>query len=192
MLAFIRVRGPRVAGVMVVMLAISLAQGGISYTMTFGALSDFMPRDRSTLARGLLAVSVGSIALMAALWALKRRRALFVCVIFANTVFTCALLVHLSGLVGVLYGSVSEAVNALMFDVVLMASTNILIFSIWYWVIDPPGFEDVPHADEAGISCSRNAPVAFRTINPGSLATPITSSWPSRPVSRSVRPTPPP
>lgn len=149
MLAFIRVRGPRVAGVMLVMLAISLAQGGISYTMTFGALSDFMPRDRSTLARDLLALSLGSIALMAALWALKRRRALFVCVIFANTVFTCALLLHLSGLVGVLYGSVSEAVNALMIDVVLMASTNILIFSIWYWVIDPPGFEDVPHADEA-------------------------------------------
>jgi uncharacterized membrane protein len=86
---------------------------------------------------------------MAALWALKRRRALFVCVIFANTVFTCALLLHLSGLVGVLYGSVSEAVNALMIDVVLMASTNILIFSIWYWVIDPPGFEDVAHADAA-------------------------------------------
>lgn len=149
MLAFIRARGPRVAAIMLVMLAISLAQGGISYTMTFGALSDFMPRDRSVLARGLLAVSLGSIALMAVLWALERRRALLVCVIFANTVFTCALLIHMSGLVSVLYGSVSEAVHALMIDVMLMASTNILIFSIWYWVIDPPGFEDVPHADEA-------------------------------------------
>jgi hypothetical protein len=149
MLAFIRVRGPRVAGVMLIMLAISLAQSGISYSMAFGGLGDFMAQDRSIFARGLMTLSLGLVALMAALWVLKRKQALFVCVVFTNAVFTCALLLHMSGLVGVLFGSVSEAVNTLMIDVVLMASTNILIFSIWYWVIDPPGFEDVPHAYEA-------------------------------------------
>ena len=145
MLAFIRVRGPRVAGVMLIMLAISLAQSGISYSMAFGGLRDFMAQDRSIFARGLMTLSLGLVALMAALWVLKRKQALFVCVVFTNAVFTCALLLHMSGLVGVLFGSVSEAVNTLMIDVALMAATNILIFSIWYCIIDRPNFEDVPH-----------------------------------------------
>ena len=40
------------------------------------------------------------------------------------------------------------ATNALLLDVVLMAASNILIFSVWYWLIDPPGIEDVSRADE--------------------------------------------
>ena len=39
------------------------------------------------------------VALMAALWLLKRKHALFLCIIFANTAFTLALLVHTSALV---------------------------------------------------------------------------------------------
>jgi hypothetical protein len=35
-----------------------------------------------------------------------------------------------------------------MLDVVLVATSNILIFSVWYWLIDPPGIEDVSRADE--------------------------------------------
>jgi uncharacterized membrane protein len=31
--------------------------------------------------------------------------------------------------------------------VVLMAVSNVLIFSIWYWVIDPPGVEKVQRED---------------------------------------------
>ncbi len=48
----------------------------------------------------------------------------------------------------VLFGSVSEAVHALMLDVALMAAANILIFSVWYSVIDPPGVEETARADE--------------------------------------------
>jgi hypothetical protein len=29
-----------------------------------------------------------------------------------------------------------------------MATSNILIFSVWYWLIDPAGIEDVSRADE--------------------------------------------
>jgi uncharacterized membrane protein len=33
-------------------------------------------------------------------------------------------------------------------DLDLMATSNILIFSIWYWLIDPPGIDEISRADE--------------------------------------------
>jgi hypothetical protein len=65
--------------------------------MAFGGLRDFMAQDRSIFARGLMTLSLGLVALMAALWALKRKQGLFVCVVFTNALFTCALLLHMSG-----------------------------------------------------------------------------------------------
>ena len=130
------------------MFTISLTQGGISYTMAFGPLRGLLPRDRSVVATILLTLRFGLVALMAVMWALRRKRALFRLIVIANALCTFALLVHTSGLVAVLFGGASEAVNALLVDVVLMASSNILIFSVWYWIIDPPGVEDVPRADE--------------------------------------------
>jgi hypothetical protein len=47
-----------------------------------------------------------------------------------------------------LFGFCSQAIGALMLNVVLMVLSNILIFSIWYWIIDPPGVEEVPRTDE--------------------------------------------
>jgi uncharacterized membrane protein len=73
---------------------------------------------------------------------------LFLLVIIANALFTLALLVHTSGLIAVLFGGASEAVKALLVDVVLMAASNILIFSVWYWIVDPPGVGEVPRTDE--------------------------------------------
>ena len=148
MIAFFLSRGLWLAAVVAIMFAISLAQAGISYTMAFGALSGLLPRDRSSIATILVVVRFGLVALMATLWALGRKHALFRLVIIGNALFTLALLVHTSGLIAVLFGGASEAVNALLVDVVLMAASNILIFSVWYWIIDPPGVGDVPRSDE--------------------------------------------
>jgi hypothetical protein len=130
------------------MFTISLLQSGVSYTMAFGSLRAFLPRDRSTITTVLVTLRFGLVALMAALWLVRRKHALFVGIICANALFTLALLIHTSGLIAVLFGGASEAVDALLLDVVLMASANILIFSVWYWIIDPPGVGDVPRADE--------------------------------------------
>jgi uncharacterized membrane protein len=35
-----------------------------------------------------------------------------------------------------------------MSDVMLMVVANILIFSVWYWIIDPPGVEETRRDDE--------------------------------------------
>src|ERR1700751_4162385 len=145
---FFRDRGSSLALVMLIMFAVSLGQTGISYTMAFGALSGLLPRDRSGIATSLAILRFGLVALMAVLWALRRKHALFRLIVIANALFTLALLIQTSSLVSALFGGASEAVNALLLDVALMATSNILIFSVWYWLIDPPGIEDDLRSDE--------------------------------------------
>jgi hypothetical protein len=145
---FFRDRGSSLALVILIMFVTSLGQTGISYTMAFGALSAVLPRDRSGVATSLVILRFGLVALMAVLWTLKRKRALFQLIVIANAFFTLALLIQTISLISALFGGVAEAVNALMLDVVLMATSNILIFSVSYWGIDPPGIEDVSRDDE--------------------------------------------
>jgi hypothetical protein len=174
--SFFRSRGPSLAAVVLIMLAISIAQVGISYTMTFGALSGILPRDRTTMTTVLVLARFALVALMAVLWVAGRKRALFRMIVVVNALFTLALLVHTSALTTVLFHGVSEAVNALMVDVVLMATANILIFSVWYWIIDPPGEKEIRASTSRGRSSSPSAPAPFRTMNPGFLATGIIST----------------
>src|SRR5271168_4763038 len=95
-MTFFRDRGPSLALVMLIMLAISLGQTGISYTMAFGALRALLPRDRSGVATSLVILRFGLVALMAVLWALRRKHALFQLIIIANALFTIALLIQTS------------------------------------------------------------------------------------------------
>jgi len=147
---FFRNRGADLGMVVLIMLATSLTQGAISYSMSeAGALRRFMPSHASPLLAALVAVRFGLIALMAVLWVVKRRRILFRVIIFANAMFTLALLFHMKALLSTLLsGSISEAIVQLLLDVIFMAVSNILIFSIWYWVMDPPGVEGSPRDDE--------------------------------------------
>jgi hypothetical protein len=91
--SFFRDCGPWLAAVVVIMLAISIAQAGISYTMTFGALSGLLARDRTTMTTVLVVVRFGLVALMAVLWAAERKRLLFRMIVIVNARFTLALLV---------------------------------------------------------------------------------------------------
>ena len=148
MKSFFRDRGLSPAIVVLVMFVISLSQGGISYTMGFGALRGLLPKDVSPIVTTLVALRFGMLALLVVFWVLNWKRAMFRFIIVVNALFTVALLLHTNALIGVLFGSVSHAVDTLMLDVVLMAVSNILIFSIWYWIIDPPGIDEGRRVDE--------------------------------------------
>ena len=147
-MSFFRDRGVSKAAVVLIMFAISLAQGGISYTIAFGALRGLLPKDPSLFATILVSLRFSLLAVLVLLWAMKRKHALFRFIIITNALFTLALIVHTSALLAVLFGSASEAVHTLILDVTLMSLSNILIFSVWYWIIDPPGVEEIPRADE--------------------------------------------
>ena len=136
---FLRNRGPSHALVMLIMFGIALLQGGISYTFVLGRLRERLPIDTPLLGGLAWALRAILLGLAIAFWALNRRRALFNIIVITNAFFTAVLLMSTATLVGVLAGLSSSAVGTLIVDVVLTAVSNILIFSIWYWIIDPPG-----------------------------------------------------
>jgi uncharacterized membrane protein YuzA (DUF378 family) len=148
MKSFLRNRGPSLAVVVLILFVISLAQGGISYSMTLGALRGLLSSDVSLATTGLIVLKFGIVAALGVLWLCKLKHALFRLIILANAWFTFALLTHTSALIAALFGSSSPAVRTLLLDVGLMAVSNILVFSIWYWIIDPPGVEGITRADE--------------------------------------------
>jgi len=135
--------------VLVLLVTLGL-QVSISYSTTFGSLDSFIRGLKiGPFAVGWLVLRVFLIGITIVLWILNRERALFKIIILVNGMLTLGLIVNMTTLMGVLSGFTSQGVKLLLVDVVLMAITNILIFSIWYWVIDPPGIEDSPHADRA-------------------------------------------
>ena len=76
------------------------------------------------------------------LWVLNRQRALFKAIIIVNSILTFGLMMNLIALLDVLLHFSAKGVDSLLLDVVMMAVSNILLFSIWYWIIDPPGVEE--------------------------------------------------
>ena len=96
---------------------------------------------------GLYALRIALLLLLVMLWALNRKRALFRTIIVANTYFTLALIADVISLMGVL-GGLRKAAPTLLIDAALMSFSNMLVFSVWYWIIDPPGVEDEPHEEE--------------------------------------------
>jgi hypothetical protein len=134
--------------VVLVLLVIVILQGSISYSTTFGALSRFIPgMEDSPIAGGWLALRLILIAATLLLWLLTRKRHLFRAIIITNGLLTIGLFVNMSALLDALTRLSAQAAKTLVGDVFLMVITNILIFSIWYWIIDPPGIDETKRDD---------------------------------------------
>jgi hypothetical protein len=145
---FFRTRGPSLSMVVFVLLIIVLLQGSISYSTTFGAMSRFIPGlEDSPVAGGWLGLRVILIAVALLLWLVTRKRHLFRAIIITNGLLTLGLFINMSALLDALRRFSPKAVESLIVDVFLMAVTNILIFSIWYWIIDPPGIDETKSED---------------------------------------------
>lgn len=147
---FLHARSLSLSMVVLVLLIILLLQGAISYSTMFGRLDQFItvihPR---MLAAGWLAFRVGMLLAIVILWALNRKRLLFKFIIIMNGILTFGLLTNLTTLGDVLSDISAQAIRDLLVDIVFMIITNILIFSIWYWIIDPPGVEETSRGDQA-------------------------------------------
>jgi hypothetical protein len=148
---FFQTRSPSLSMVVLVLLVIALLQGGISYSTTFGALDRFTPiaGQHATLSSAWLAVRALLVIALLLLWAMKRKRRLFRTIIIVNGIFTLGLFVNMVALIAALTRLSPKAIAPLLLDVVLMAVSNILIFSIWYWIVDPPGVEETQRVDVA-------------------------------------------
>lgn len=138
---FLRRRGPELGLVVLVTFVVSLAQGAISYTFLFGRLRGPFELNLASLSTAGYLMRWALVAGMMVLWLLGKKTLLFVLAIVVNAFGTLILFLHTGFLVSVLAGLSGRAVDALLGDVVFMGVSNVLVFSIWYWVIDPPGIE---------------------------------------------------
>lgn len=148
---FVRQRSLSLSMVVLVLLGTMLMQGEISYSTTFGKLDTFMRIpgiNHGALPTAWLIVRAAMMTVVVLLWVMDRKKRLFRSIIVMNVLLTLGLFMNLTALADALFGISPQAIDALLIDVVLMAVTNILIFSIWYWVIDPPGVEETLRFDE--------------------------------------------
>lgn len=147
---FIRERGPRLALIVLVMYLISVTQGVIIYSSFVGDLSRRLSWGTHAFAVFQTVLRIGLLLLMLTLWARNWKRALFRLIIVANSYYTVTLLIETSYLVQLLSGTSANTISTIIGDTVLLAVSNILVFSIWYWIIDPPnvieGEPDIPWA----------------------------------------------
>jgi hypothetical protein len=146
---FIRNRSASLSMVVLVLFIIGFLQGSISYSISFGKLDNIL----AWLNQGVLPVLAflvrGSLLFMVlVLWIMNRKQVLFKVIILTNTVFTLGLLLNMVSLLDILRGVVYQKVESLLLDVILLAIANILLFSIWYWLIDPPGVDGSVRDDE--------------------------------------------
>jgi hypothetical protein len=140
---FIRTRSASLSMVVFVLLITLLLQAGISYGSMFGKLEQFIPGlQQPLLATAWLVLRFTLMLLIYILWFMNNKRLLFRWIIYFNAILTIGLLMNLTALGDVLLGISAQAIRTLMFGIILMLITNILIFSIWYWIIDPPGVEE--------------------------------------------------
>ena len=147
MMQFIKQRGIWLATVVLVLTVTALLQISVSYTVAYGALQRVIP-GAAQHSIVMVVLRFGLIGLMAYQWLLGYQRALFRCIILTNGFFTLSLLLQTYALARILSGITEHGVDELLVDVAMIAVMNILIFSIWYWIIDPPGVEEDQGSDE--------------------------------------------
>jgi len=150
MKTFVANRGQSLSMVVLVLLIVGVLQGSISYSATFGALDNFIPGIKEDGPAADLWLGLQALFLLIPLlfWILNRKRLLFKAIIIATGVFTFSLFLNLVALLDVLVNVSTQATETLLLDVFLMAISNILLFSIWYWLIDPPGLDEIPRDNE--------------------------------------------
>ena len=128
--------------VVLVLFVVGLFQGSISYSIAYGKLDSIL----SWMNHGVLPVLAFFVRgvlllIILILWILNRKQPLFRVIILTNAIFTLGLLLNMFTLLDILRGVVYQKVESLLMDVVLLAIANILLFSIWYWILDPPGVD---------------------------------------------------
>jgi hypothetical protein len=134
--------------VVIVLILATLLQSGISYSTTFGRLKDNIQL-MSWVPISFLSLRISLIILAFLLWCLKRKKILFRVIILVNSFLTLGLILNIAALLDVLVGFNSGAAKALILGVIFLAASNVLIFSVWDWIVDPPGVEEDPRDKDA-------------------------------------------
>ena len=152
--AFIRDRSLSLLIIVAVLLVVVLTQAEIFFSISFGRLEHYEPSfGHGRIWLGWIGLRAALITACIGLWLLNRKRTLVRTIALTNGVLTVGLILNVAALSATLIGFSARDVSVLLVDVVEMAASNILIFSVWYWVIDPPGIDaNRGHRQGLGVS----------------------------------------
>jgi hypothetical protein len=93
------------------------------------------------------AVRIASIVAVILFWQINKISSLYWAIFTATALLTLGLVFSTVRLIGMLVGGTQIQGSALLVDVALLALINVLTFSIWYWLIDPPGILELQPTD---------------------------------------------
>jgi hypothetical protein len=134
-----RSRVSSLATVVGVLVLTTVLESTIAFSLTYGA---FRAAGLALYQNAWLSLRVVSVLAVIAFWALGSGRRMFQAIIVANALLTVGLAVACARLLYSLVGVSDINAPALLEDIVVLAVVNVLAFSIWYWIIDPPGIDE--------------------------------------------------
>jgi hypothetical protein len=137
------------ATVVLVMIVIMLVQLQVSYSLTFGSGERLFGPLIESITLLWLVVRIVALAIVIAMWILDRRESLFRWIAIATGLFTIGLFMNIVNLCFQVMATIADHSAQIMFsDVLALMVTNVLIFSILYWIIDPPGITEKMEENE--------------------------------------------
>jgi len=136
------------ASVIVLVLALaSMAAARLSYSFAFGALDPLVGYDTWTIS--MMVVRLVLLVPIIVFWLLDKPRPLLFSIVALNATLTLGLAVACVALVGALIGPIATVGDFFVLDLVLLGAANVLVFSVWFWIIDPPGIQpELPPSDD--------------------------------------------
>jgi hypothetical protein len=132
--------------VVVVLLLASLCEARLSYSFAFGALDPLVGFDAWIV--GLMVVRIALLVPVIGFWLVNKPRALLYAIVALTATLTLGVAVSCAALVTALLGPIATVGDFFVFDLVLLGVANVLVFSIWFWLIDPPGIQPGERADD--------------------------------------------
>ncbi|MEM7437621.1 MAG: hypothetical protein AAF436_20885 [Myxococcota bacterium] len=147
MAGFFRKRNFAATTVVVLVLALTLAcEVRLSYSFTFGALDALVGHDAWLVA--MMVIRIVLMLVVIALWVANRTWGLHAAIVALTTFLTIGVAVSTAALVEALVGPIFKAADFFILDVVLLSVANVLVFSLWYWIVDPPGIRPGERDDD--------------------------------------------
>ena len=130
--------------IMLVLVVTIILEISMTFSMFSGALSFNMP---NVIPYAWLGLRVATILAVILFWLLRQNTNLYRAILVATSLLTLGLVTSALRLILMLINGDHIKGMALLNNVIFIAVVNVLTFSIWYWVIDPPGIDESQPTD---------------------------------------------
>lgn len=125
--------------IMLVLVVTIVLEMAMTVSMFSGALSFHLP---NFIPYTWLGLRVATILAVILFWILRQKSNLYRAILAATSLLTLGLVTSALRLILILINRDQMQGTTLLNNVVFIAVVNVLTFSIWYWVIDPPGIDE--------------------------------------------------